>query len=335
MRKTVFGNSIFRSALENCIPSRSLLEFGDFNSCLRFIDYLPIEVEFKQINIPLICRTLGRDIELFIRIYDNISPLFQPRRRYPDVPPIQILTQITDPNEIMMNFELILQPDAIQKIYTCQVTEKCKKTFKRLDKFKEHCAVCEQSSTQKINGKQIAYGRETNCLRLLVNLGYLPVEALNFRKEFFCCFDIETLEDRSNLEEMRNVEAVNRLASISVSTTEDPGKVFVRENSSHEAAKTMVKNFVDYLIEIHEQQELLLPDYFESCYHQLDEDSNNPDIPKHHKMKLAGLKSKVKKYLMLDVFGFNSGKISHLNFIVNTRTKSIFFSRQKLGTFFK
>ena len=294
--------------MENCLPSRSLVEFRDLNSLLSFLGYLPLSVDFKQVNLPLICRTLGRDFELFIQVYENISPLFQPRQRFPDSQPIKILTAVTDPNELVSYFHLIVQPAAIQKIYTCRITEKCRKTFTRLQKFKEHCEICKESSTQKIVGKQIAYGQETNALRILVKLGYLPAEALNFRKTFFCSFDIETLEDRSGTDEMRNVEAIHRLASISVSTNQDPGKVFVRQNSSHEAAKKMVEDFVDYLIEIRDMQELVLPDYFQSCFYQLEEDVNEPNISKHHKMKLAGLKAKVRKYLMLDVYGFNSGK---------------------------
>ena len=302
--------SYFRSALQSCQPSKALVEFQDLNSILNFLDYLPINVDFTQNNLPLIIRTLNRDIELYMFIYENIVPLFQPRQRFPETEPIRILVNSSDPRENLAQISLITQKEAIVKTYVCKESEKCNMTFRRLDNFKRHCETCKEASTQKIIGKQTAYGQETNCVRILTNMGYLPSEALEFRKTFFCSYDIETLEDKSCVADMRNVEAVHRLASISVSTTRSRGKVFVRNDSSHEAAKEMVQEFVDYLIEIQEEQDLILPDYFASCYTQLEEDILDETIPKGHKMYLAGLKSKVKKYLMLDVYGYNSGKLS-------------------------
>ena len=302
-----------RSSMENCQASNALIEFMDFNSMLNYLDYRPLEVPFTQQNLPLIGRTLNRDVQLFMVISENIVPYFQPRQRYPDIDPIRVIINSSDPTVIFTNIKLITQKEAIPKTYVCKESEKCHMTFRRLDNFKRHCETCKENSTQKIIGKQIAYGPETNCVRILVDMGYLPVEALEYRKTFFCTYDIETLEDKSNIEDMRNVEAIHRLASISVSTTESRGKVFVRSDSSHGAAKKMVQDFLDYLVEIRDEQELILPDYLSSCMNQLEEDSNNESIPKSHRMKLAGLKSKVKKYLMLDCYGFNSGNTGGIN----------------------
>ena len=293
--------------MQQCQINKAMVEFLNFNSLLSYLDYRPINVQFTQQNLSLICRTLNRDIELFMIISENIVPLFQPRQRFPNQEPILIVVNTSDPTEILEKIKLITQREAIPKIYVCKESEKCKMTFKRLHDFKRHCETCKEASTQKIVGKQIAYGSETNVVRILVDLGYLPAEALEYRKTFFCTYDIETIEDKKDIENMRNVEAIHRLASISVSTTESRGKVFVRTDSSHEAAKHMVQEFVNYLIQIRDQQELILPSYFSCCENQLDLDIENESLPKNHRMKLAGLRAKVKKYQMLDVFGFNSG----------------------------
>ena len=291
-----------------------MIEFMDFNSILSFLDYLPVSVPFTQQNIPLIVRTLNRDIELFMEIYGNIVPFFQPRQRFPENEPIRILVSSSDPTQEFGKISLITQKEAIVKTYVCKETDKCHMTFRRLDNFKRHCETCRENSQQKIIGKQVSYGKETNCVRILVKMGYLPSEALEFRKTFFCSYDIETLEDKTNIENMKNVEAIHRLASISVSTTLSRGKVFVRSDSSHLAAKNMVQDFLDYLIEIRDEQERILPDYFQSCFDQLEADANDESIPKGHRMVLTGLKSKVKKYLMLDVYGFNSGNFFNYSF---------------------
>ena len=233
-------------------------------------------------------------------------PLYKPRGRFQGEP-IRIKIEYSSPEVVPSKLHLISQPAAIQTNFYCKESEKCKRVFSHLSHFKDHIKICRDSSSQKNIGKQTAYGGETNIVRQLVSLGYLPSEALDFRKTFFCCYDIETLEDKSGIEEMRNVEAVHKLASISISTTTSEGSVFVRHDSSHEAVEEMINLFIDALIEAKEEQDLLLPDYFENCLHQLEEDEENENIPMQQKMKISGYKAKIEKYLMLDVYGYNSG----------------------------
>ena len=181
--------------------------------------------------------------------------------------------------------------------------------------FKNHTAKCAEISKQKIEGKLRPYGLKSNAVKELVSMGYLPGEALNFRKTFFCTFDIESLEDKTQLEGLKNVEAIHRLASISIACNDGRQDCFVRRNSSHEAAFELVHEFVDKIREIQEHHELLMPDYFFSCVDQLEIDAEDESIPKKRRMELTSLKNKVQSYLNLDIYGFNSGKY-HL-FITN------------------
>ena len=83
---------------------------------------------------------------------------------------------------------------------------------------------------------------------------------------------------------------------------------FVRQNETHEASQKIVSQFVDALESLSEKHEMSIPAYFLDAIQQLELDSQDHDIPKSKRMKLARLMMALKSYVKMDVFGFNSGK---------------------------
>ena len=143
-----------------------------------------------------------------------------------------------------VNIKLICNPKFIPTIYHCRVTKNCSYFTDNSRLIKEHSARCEEMSKQKIEGKLKPYGVNRNVVEQLVEMGYLPNEACDFRKTFFCAYDIEALEDKSVVGEMKNVEGIHRIVSISIACNDGHQKCFIRKDSSHEAAVELVEEFV-------------------------------------------------------------------------------------------
>ena len=258
-------------------------------------------------NLPSIIRTIGRDIVIYEEFEENLIPVFKPAQYFTEQP-ITILVDNHEADRIE-NFRLISNPDLISKTYTCRVSQNCSYQTSHLGNFKRHVEKCAEISKQKIEGKLKPYGVESNIVTQLVDLGYLPTEAKTFRKTFFCAFDIESLEDKTHIAEMRNVEGVHKLASISIACNDGRKFCFVRRDSSHEATIELIHEFVTKIRQIEQDHDLILPDYFNSCVDKIEEDLNDESIPKKKRMLLSSLQSKVKSYLCLDIYGFNSGKV--------------------------
>ena len=207
-----------------------------------------------------------------------------------------------------MNIKLICNPKFIPTIYHCRVTKNCGFFTEHSGNFQQHISRCEEMSKQKIEGKLKPYGVNRNVVEQLVEMGYLPNEACDFRKTFFCAYDIEALEDKSVVGEMKNVEGIHRIVSISIACNDGHQKCFIRKDSSHEAAVELVEEFVQEVREISDNHMLELPDYFYSCIEQLEEDLHEDGLSLGNKMILGGLKRKVENYCQLDIYGFNSAK---------------------------
>ena len=72
----------------------------------------------------------------------------------------------------------------------------CRYRTIKTSSYKRHINKCKYISVQLIEGKQIVYGEGSAVIEKLVEDGYLPQKALEFRQEDFATFDIETLEKR-------------------------------------------------------------------------------------------------------------------------------------------
>ena len=203
---------------------------------------------------------------------------------------------------------MICNAKFIPTTYYCNVTKNCGFSSKIPRDIQRHRSKCAEMSKQKIEGKLKPYGVNRNIVKELVERGYLPAEANEFRKTFFCAYDIEALEDKSDVSGMKNVEALHKLVSISIACNDGHQKCFIREDSSHTAAENLVRDFVQEIREISDNHMLIMPDYFYSCVEQLEEDLQEESISKSEKMILTGFKNKLQNYLQLDIYGFNSSK---------------------------
>ena len=155
----------------------------------------------------------------------------------------------------------------------------------------------------------MAYGKDETPIKRLIDMGLLPPEASSFRKDFFTCYDIESLENKENISSLRNVVGIHQIISIAVSTNRGHSKCFIRADSSHQAALDLIQNFLAYLDVIGQDYELTIPDYFHTCIEKLESlTSSESTISRRQKMELSGLLGSLKKYVIMDVYGFNSGK---------------------------
>lgn len=69
-----------------------------------------------------------------------------------------------------------------------------------------------------------------------------------------------------------------------------------------------MRNFLSFLDEIHENYLQTIPAYFYDCVEKLENlTSQESALHKKEKMELSGLLRIIKKYLIQDIYGFNSG----------------------------
>ena len=144
-------------------------------------------------------------------------------------------------------------------------------------------------------------------MKQLISWGLVPESAINFRKDLIVSYDIESLESKENLEGLTNVDAIHKLCSIGVGTNNGDSKCFIREDSSHQAAELIVRDFIDYLDDLNAEYEGHLPSYFFEALDQIELlTSSESALPKSKKMELSSLKLKLENYMILDIWGFNS-----------------------------
>ena len=108
---------------------------------------------------------------------------------------------------------------------------------------------------------------------------------------------------------MKYCEATLKILSIAASSNRGHSQVFIRNNSSHEAVLELVENFADFLETLFEVHIESLPDYFQTGIEKLEIlQSDESDLIKKDKMEASYLANQLKKYIKLDVFGFNSSE---------------------------
>ena len=142
---------------------------------------------------------------------------------------------------------------------------------------------------------------------MLADEGFLPPECLQFRKEYICCFDIESLEEPFEDDPGRNLRTIGIQKLVSVAIADNQGRTncFVRKSSSPADAKhvveCMVKCIEEHLV-IHRQT---IPAYFTTALRRMEELASTMErVPA---MKLQSKITALRKYIGLDVYGFNSG----------------------------
>ena len=261
-------------------------------------------LDFTMQNLDRIKAHIKADFQLMFNgeIYYNV------KRKYSSCIWIE-LKNPPDENEIMRNFVLHFKP--FQEKRLCTKSQACCYTG-RSDNLTRHEKTC--NDEQLTISQQVDYGLDKTVIKRLFDLGYLPEEALRYRKDFITTFDIECLEDREHAESLKNVEAVHRIVSVAISTNRGHSNCFIRNDSSHEAVVKMFEKFLDYLDEINAMHDDELPDYFHEAIEHIElMCSSESTLLKSDKMELEKLKRTLEKYMLHDVFGFNSGKNSYKN----------------------
>ena len=259
-------------------------------------------LDFTMQNLDRIKAHIKADFQLMF----NGEIFYNVKRKYELCIWIE-LKNPPDENEIIRNFALHFKP--FQEKRLCTKSQACCYTG-RSDNLARHEKTC--TDEQLTISQQVDYGLDKTVIKRLFDLGYLPEEALRYRKEFITTFDIECLEDREDAENLKNVEAVHRIVSVAVSTNRGHSNCFIRNDSSHAAVVKMFEHFLDYLDEINAMHDDELPEYFHEAIEQIElMCSSESTLLKSDKMELEKLKRTLEKYMLHDVFGFNSGKKSH------------------------
>ena len=139
----------------------------------------------------------------------------------------------------------------------------------------------------------------------------MPSECLQFRKEYICVFDIESLQEPFEDDPGRNLQTIGiqKLVSVAIADNQGRSNCFVRKSSSPADAKDVVENMVKAIqkhLVIHRQT---IPAYFSTALQRMEELASTMErVPA---MKLQSKITALRKYLALDLYGFNSG----LNYI--------------------
>ena len=272
-----------------------------FNNFTRVMNLPQTNTEFRLINLKRISLDLQTDFDIIL----NGKSLYSIKKRFSNCFYIE-LTSDQGESEIFEEFKVNFSAPITK--FMCKKTKSCTYTTDKLSNIKRHENCC--TDGQKILEKQIAYGSDTSPVKRLIELKHLPSLAANFRKDFFTTFDIECFEDTENSSELRNVVAIHKLVSVAISTNKGHSKCFVRKDSSHDAVIELTEQFLDFIDKIGIEYRKTLPDYFTQAIDKLDYlTSKESDVQYREKMELCALKRSLKKYLLHEIFGFNSGTL--------------------------
>ena len=259
-------------------------------------------LDFSLKNISKIKEIVKCDFVIF-REGNKHSPVYKVKNRFEEKIHIVINSDVSS-DAVFRDFEVKFTE--IKLIYMCQKTDSCQFTSEELCKMRRHKSSC--TNVQQTVSTQVAYGEDKTPVKQLVDMKILPKEALQFRKTLFTTFDIECCENLDIADDLHNVVARHEIVSIAASTNRGHSKCLVRADSSHDAVVVMIDKFLNFLEEMNIIHDAEMPEYFHHAVTQLEEmTSEESSILKSEKMKLTKLCNDLKKYLLHDVFGYNSG----------------------------
>ena len=170
--------------LKDALIKHGSCEVDLLSSALRLYDLDHPMLDLTLANLSKIKTFIKRDIVIFRR-GNYHTPLYKVRQKYEETLNF-IIDENAQDNAVFKNFEVIFQK--IETIHMCRKTESCNYTTAHLPHLKRHEKIC--SNVQETVTQQVAYGDDKTPIKELVELGYLPEEALLYRKTFFTAFDI-------------------------------------------------------------------------------------------------------------------------------------------------
>ena len=210
-----------------------------------------------------------------------------------------------------------LPTNLITNSFICTKTEKCYYTTNRKTDLIRHEKTCKD--TQNVQGRQEEYGSGNDEVGKLSEI--LNIDFSQFRQQHLCCYDIETFSNGKILIPV----------SIAVASTLDGPKYFEKSDDTPEAAYQMVKEFIDYLVEL--QQELL-KNLAPEIEHAIEFLQSEKDGLFQAKRKNENYKSKAefnkiynyfKNYEALKVFGFNSRFVFIVHSVICSKCTIVHF----------
>ena len=140
---------------------------------------------------------------------------------------------------LIENFELINDRKKLFHKYICDMMKNCKYTTSHRAHYERHRRLCRNYNTPKEIFKQKTFGSNDEIFKEMIEKGIIPWYAADFRTDFICTFDCETLE--SKIEGPENQKgltdkAVLNLLSIAVGTNCESieSKCWIRKSSAPE-----------------------------------------------------------------------------------------------------
>ena len=222
----------------------------------------------------------------------------------------------TTKNGIIENFQLILKPSLLPKLFECEKTKNCKYSTFSAFNFERHIKNCGINNVKKIRCTQTTYGDDYSILRKMAEEGFIPLEALEYRNFSLATYDIETIEIpyHNCAPEMGMVkEASHRLLSIAVGSNmkDVQTKCWVRKSMCPSEEQRLVEKFIAYLYEIQKIKVRSLPNWIDDALIKIEDlqmDFKSKDAKWWEYSYLTGYKRALKAFRVLDTFGFNSSK---------------------------
>ena len=160
---------------------------------------------------------------------------------------------------------------------------------------------------------KVTFGNPTDPIAMIIEKGYLPESFRSFIQKFKATWDIETLEEKIYKESDENMatitNAIHKIVSLGVSSNL-PGfenRFFCRSSSAQEDGETMVGKFLEYLFQMAEKLQELLPEQITAAAEELGEKLQGQKFSKGGCGERT-LLNHLKNYCKLSVYGFNSGK---------------------------
>ena len=170
--------------LKDALLKHGSCEVDLLSSALRLYDLDHPMLDFSLKNLSKIKSVIKRDIVIFRR-GNHHTPLYKVRQKYDETLNF-IIDESSQDTAVFKNFEVSF--NKIETIHMCRKTESCNYTTAHLPHLQRHEKNC--TDLQETVTQQVAYGNDKTPIKELVELGYLPEEALLYRKTFFTAFDI-------------------------------------------------------------------------------------------------------------------------------------------------
>ena len=187
----------------------------------------------------------------------------------------------------------------INNSFMCTQTKTCYYTTNRITNLKRHQENC--TDVQKIEGRQQQYGCQNDEVLKLSEI--MNIDFSRYRQKHHVCFDIETFGKGE----------VCVPVSIAVASTLDGPKYFEKADDTTEAGYQMVKQFMDYLLELQEKLVKNLEPEIEKAISFLQSEKEQDFNRQRYKSKaeINKLYRYFKNYEVLKIFGFNSRFVSY------------------------